>query len=166
MYSSNPGNSNRATRNTNLSKDKNVMYKFNLESLLNHRRYQEEILQKELALSKKYLAEEQHKLQSIKQKRRKYSHELHQRQKRDGTVSDLIMYFRYIRHLAADFDNQKRQVALAKKQFNQKREKLVEMMKKRKTLEKLKEKGFKAFQQKMLKTERDLMDEVAAKLHN
>jgi flagellar FliJ protein len=142
------------------------MYKFDLEPLLNHRRYQEEILQKELADSKKHLAEEQHKLQSIKQKRRKYSHELHQRQKRDGTVSDLIMYFRYIQRLAADLDNQKRQVVLAKKQFNQKREELVEMMKKRKTLEKLKENGYRAFQQKMLKTERDLMDEVAAKLHH
>ena len=139
------------------------MYKFNLEPLLNHRRYQEEILQKELADSKKHLAEEQRKLQSIKQKQRKYSHELHQRQKRDGAVSDLIIYFRYIQRLATDFDGQKRRVALSKKQFNQKREELVEMMKKRKTLEKLKEKGFSAFEQKMLKTERDFMDEVAAK---
>ena len=142
------------------------MYKFNLESLLNHRRYQEEILQKELADSRKHLAEAQHKLQFIKQKQRKYSRELHQRQKRDGTVSDLIMYFRYIQRLAAELENQKRQVALSKKQFNQKREELVEMMKKRKTLEKLKEKGSKAFEQKMLKSERDLMDEVAAKQHN
>ena len=142
------------------------MYKFNLEPLLNHRRYQEEILQKELADSKKHLAEAQHKLQSIKQKQRKYSRELHQRQKRDGTVSDLIMYFRYIERLAEDHDNQKRRVALAKKQFNQKRAELVEMMKKRKTLEKLKEKGAKAFEQKMLKTERDFMDEVAARRHN
>ena len=75
------------------------------------------------------------------------------------------MYFRYIQRLATDLDNQKRQVALAKKQFNQKRAELVEMIKKRKTLEKLKEKGFKTFQQKMLKTEREFMDEVAAKQH-
>ena len=40
------------------------MYKFNLEPLLNHRRYQEEILQKELAESKMHLAEAQHKLKS------------------------------------------------------------------------------------------------------
>lgn len=142
------------------------MYKFNLESLLNHRRYQEEILQKELADCKNHLTEQQQRLQTIKHKQRKYSNELHQRQKKDGTVSDLIMYFRYIERLSTDLDNQKRQVALAKKQFNQKRKDLIEMMKKRKTLEKLREKGFKAFQQQLQKKERDFMDEVAAKLHN
>jgi flagellar FliJ protein len=142
------------------------MYKFNLEPLLNYRRYQEEILQKELADYRKHLSEAQHKLKSIKQKQRKCFRELHQRQKRDGTVSDLIMYIRYIERLAADFDDQKRRVDLAKKRFNQKREELVEMMKKRKTLEKLKEKGAKAFEQKMLKTDRNFMDEVAAKQHN
>jgi flagellar FliJ protein len=142
------------------------MYKFNFEPLLNHRRYQEEILQKELALTKKKLSDEQLKLQSIKQKRRIFSHQLHERQKKDGTVSDLIVYFRYIQHLAEEFDIQKRQVAAARKQFNQKRHELVEMMKKRKTLEKLKEKGLKAFQQKSSKLERDMMDEIAAKQHH
>jgi flagellar export protein FliJ len=73
------------------------------------------------------------------------------------------VYFSYIQRLAGELDSQMRRVALAKKQFNQKREELVEMMKKRKTLEKLKEKGYKAFEQKMLKTERDFMDEVAGR---
>jgi len=142
------------------------MYKFNLEPLLNHRRYQEEILQKELAAKKKKLAEQQHKLQDIKRKRHQYSQELHQRQKKDGTVSDLIMYFKYIERLSTEFDHQKRQVELSKRQFNQKRKDLVEMMKKRKSLEKLKENGLKNFQQEMQKKERDFMDEVAAKQHH
>jgi flagellar biosynthesis chaperone FliJ len=58
------------------------MYTFNLEPLLNHRRYQEEVLQKELAESKKHLVEQEHLLRTIKSKRRKYSQELHQRQKK------------------------------------------------------------------------------------
>ena len=142
------------------------MYKFNLQPLLNHRRYQEEILQKELAKSKKYLAEEQKKLRIIKQKKRDYSQELQQRQKNDGTVSELILYFRYLDRLSKDLDNQRQRVAIAEKQFNQKRKDLIEIMKKRKMLEKLKEKGWKSFQHRMLKKERDFMDEIAAKQVN
>ena len=47
------------------------MYRFNLESLLNHRRYQEEILQKELAGLKVRLAAEKDKLWVLRQKKTK-----------------------------------------------------------------------------------------------
>jgi flagellar FliJ protein len=142
------------------------MYKFNLQPLLNHRRYQEEILQKEFAESKEFLTEEQKKLRIIKQKKREYSQELQQRQRNDGTVSELILYFRYLDRLSKDLDNQKHRVAIAEKQFNKKRKDLIGIMKKRKTLEKLKEKGWKGFQHRVLKKERDFMDEIAAKQVN
>jgi flagellar FliJ protein len=142
------------------------MYKFNLQPLLNHRHYQEEILQKEFAESQKYLTEEQKKLLIIKQKKRKYSHELQWRQRNNGTISELILYFRYLDRLSKDLDNQKHRVAIAEKQFNQKRKDLIEIMKKRKMLEKLKEKGRKGFQHRMLKNEREFMDEIAAKQVN
>jgi len=142
------------------------MYKFNLQPLLNHRYYQEEILQKEFAESKKYLTEEQEKLRIIKQKKREYSQELQQRQRNDFTVSELILYFRYLDRLSKDLDNQKHRVAIAEKQFYQKRKDLIEIMKMRKMLEKLKEKRWKGFQYRMLKKERDSMDEIAAKQIN
>lgn len=142
------------------------MYKFNLQPLLNHRRYQEEILQKEFVESKEFLTEEQKKLRIIIQKKREYSQELQQRQRNDGTVSELILYFRYLDRLSKDLDNQKHRVAVAEKQFNKKRKDLIGIMKKRKMLEKLKEKGWKGFQHRMLKKERDFMDEIAAKQVN
>ena len=142
------------------------MYRFNLQPLLNHRLYQEEILQKELAEFKKYLAEEQKKLRIIKQKKQDCSQQLQQRQRNDGTVSELILYFRYLNRLSKDLDNQRQQVANAEKKFNQKRKELIEIMKKRKMLEKLKDKGWKGFQHRMLKNERDFMDEIAAKQVN
>jgi flagellar export protein FliJ len=52
------------------------------------------------------------------------------------------------------------------KGFNLKRQDLIQAMKNRKTLEKLQEKGFQAHQQKMLKKERDFMDEVAGNQFN
>ena len=138
------------------------MYRFNLESLLNYRRYQEEILQKELADLKNQLIQREQLLHQMKQDWRKYSRELHQRQKKGGTVSGLIMYFRYLDRLSMEMDSQKQRVVKAKKQFDRKRRELLEIVKKRKTLERLKEKGFVTYQQEMLKKEQNLMDEVAA----
>ena len=117
------------------------MYRFNLESLLNYRRYQEEILQKELADFKNQLVKHEQQLRQLVQARRKASLELHQRQKKGGTVCGLMMYFRYLDRLAADIEKQKRLVGQVRKQFEQKRRELLDIVKKRKTLEKLKEKG-------------------------
>ena len=142
------------------------MYRFNLESLLNYRRYQEEILQKELADFKNQLIEHEQHLRQLKQARRKNSLELHQRQKKGGLVSGLIMYFRYLDRLTADIDKQNRRVVQTKKRIEQKRRELIEIVKKRKTLEKLKDKGFNTFEQQQLKKERDLLDEVAATRFN
>ena len=138
------------------------MYRFNLESLLNYRRYQEEILQKELADFKNRLIQHEQTLHLLKQKWRKYSRDLHQRQQKGGTVSDLIMYFRYLDRLSLDIDRQKQQAVKARKQFDSKRRELLEIVKKRKTLEKLKEKGFLDYSHRMLKKEQNLMDEAAA----
>ena len=138
------------------------MYRFNLESLLNYRRYQEEILQKELADFKNQLIQQEQQLRQLKQAWRKNSLELHQQQRRGGTVSGVIIYFKYLDRLAADIEKQKRRVLKTKKQFEKKRRELLDIVKKRKTLEKLKEKGFNTFQQQQRKKERDLLDEVAA----
>jgi flagellar FliJ protein len=139
------------------------MFKFNLQPLLNHRRYQEEILQKELAQFRNRLTAEQNKLQHLKEKRREYSFRLQQRQKVNGTVSDLILYLQYLDRLSTELDYQRQQVIVAEKDFKKKRNDLIEIMKKRKVLEKLKENRSKAYLQQMLKNERKFMDEVAAK---
>lgn len=138
------------------------MYRFNLEPLLNHRRYQEEILQKELASLKTLLAAEKEKLQGLKKKQRKYLRQLQQKQKDGRPVSEIKLYLDYIDRLSNDLDEQNQRVQRAAKGFNLKRQQLIEAMKKRKTLDKLKEKGWHAHQQKALKKERGFMDEVAA----
>jgi flagellar FliJ protein len=131
--------------------------------LLKHRRYQEEILQKELTQFRNRLTAEQNKLQHLKEKRREYSFRLQQRQKVNGTVSDLILYLQYLDRLSTELDYQRQQVIVAEKDFKKKRNDLIEIMKKRKVLEKLKENRSKAYLQQMLKNERKFMDEVAAK---
>ena len=137
------------------------MYRFNLESLLNHRRYQEEILQKELANLKKLLAAEKQKLRVTKKKKRKYLRQLRQKQKESRAVSEIKLYLDFVDRLSKDLAAQNHRVVKAERRFNQKRQDLIVALKRRKTLDKLKEKGRQAHQQKILKKERDFMDEVS-----
>ncbi len=137
------------------------MYRFNLEPLLNHRRYQEELLQKELAHFKKRLLAEQDHLQLLKKRKRRHLHQLQTRQKAGGAASEIKLYVDFVDHLATLLAAQHQRVMEAQQRFDQARQTLIAAMKKRKALEKLKEKGRKAYEQTQLKKERNLLDEVA-----
>jgi len=139
------------------------MYRFNLEPLLNHRLYQEEILQRELADLKKRLAAEKDKLRALKKKMREYQQHLRRKQKEGHRASEIKLFFDFVEHIAEEIRAQYQKVAGAEQNLYVKREELIGVMKKRKALDKLKAKGWQAYQQKQLKKERDFMDEVASR---
>lgn len=141
------------------------MYTFKLEALLNQRRYQEEVLQKDLAASKTVLIDEQAKLQDLKGAKRKCAQGLHQKQQTGKSAADIQSYFVYLEQLSKDIEKQRQCVVKAESKFIAIRNDLIEAMKKRKSLEKLKEQQFKAYQQKIQRTERNFMDEVAINRH-
>jgi flagellar FliJ protein len=137
------------------------MYQFKLEPLLNHRRYQEEVLQKELAGLKKRLQAEQHQLRNLKKKKRRNGQLLEARQKKGRPASELKLYVDFIDYLTAQMKIQAEQVVKAQHRCDATRQELLAAMKKRKVLEKLKEKGRRAYEQTQLKKERALLDDVA-----
>jgi flagellar FliJ protein len=137
------------------------MYQFKLEPLLNHRRYQEEVLQKELADKKKRLQSEQDQLRDLKSRKRRNLQELTSRQKQGRPASELKLYVDFIDHLTAEMEAQHEKVVEAQRRFDSSHQALIAAMKKRKALEKLKEKGRRAYEQTRLKKERDLLDDVA-----
>ena len=139
------------------------MYRFNLESLLNHRRYQEEILQKELAGLKVRLAAEKDKLWILRQKKRKYVQELQEKQTDGRPVSEIKLFVDFVEQLAKEMKAQSQNVLHAERDLNLKRQDLIAAMKKRKTLDRLKEKGLQAYEHEQLKKERSFMDEVASR---
>jgi flagellar FliJ protein len=61
---------------------------------------------------------------------------------------------------------QRQNVLEAERDFNLKRQDLIAAMKKRKTLDRLKEKGLQAYEQEQFKKERSFMDEVASRQFN
>jgi len=141
------------------------MYRFKLEALLKHRRHQEEVLQKELADAQKKLAAEQSIQHALERKKRRRVQELQRRQTSGNTITDIVLYLTYIEHLSANIEDQKQRVQIAQQIAHQKRNELIASMKKRKALEKLKEKGRQAYQYKQMQEERKFMDEVASARH-
>ena len=71
----------------------------------------------------------------------------------------------YIQQLSKNIDEQTKRVQDANKKVDQMRKELILSTKKRKTLEKLKDKGLKVYQQKEMQNERKLMDEIASSRH-
>ena len=137
------------------------MYKFRLDPLLNHRRYQEEVLQKELADKKKRLQAEQYTFRDLNNKKRQYLQQFETMQKQGRPASELKLYVDFIDHLKVELEAQMKRVKRAQAQCDSMRHALMVAMKKRKALEKLKKKGRKAFEQNQLKKERALLDDVA-----
>ena len=142
------------------------MYQFNLEPLLNHRRYQEEVLQKELADLKIRLDAEKDKLWLLRQQKRKTVLLLQEKQTDGRPASEIKLYIDFVEQLSKKMEAQKQNVLEAERNFSLKRQDLVAAMKKRKILDRLKEKGLQAYEQEQLKKERNLMDEVAAHQFN
>jgi flagellar protein FliJ len=135
-------------------------FKFALEALMNHRLHQEEIIQKELAVCACGVRDEKMILTRIKQDKEKAVAEIHQKQLRGIAVSEHILYANFLEGLARNMVVQQEKVKESEKKFAQKRDDLIEAVKKRKTIENLKEKGLAAFSRKMLKLDQDFLDEV------
>ena len=142
------------------------MYQFNLEPLLNHRRYLEELLQKELADLKIRLDAEKGRLWILRQKKRKTVLQLQEKQTDGRPASEIKLYIDFVERLLKEVEAQRQKVLEAERLFSIKRQDLVAAMKKRKILDRLKEKGLQDYEQEQLKRERNLMDEVAGHQFN
>jgi len=141
------------------------MYQFKLEALLSHRRHQEEVCQKQLARTERKLTAEKDKLQQLKGEMQQNVLNLQAKQKEPINVSEIIISFNYIKKLSNSIDEQKKRVRDATQDVDQKRHELIVNVKKRRTLEKLKENEQLAYRHKLMQSERKLMDEAASVRH-
>ncbi len=82
------------------------MHRFKLEALLNHRRNQEEICQKELAQTERQLVDEEGKLRRQKREQRENIQKFHAKQKERINVSVMILSVSFIQQLSKNIENQ------------------------------------------------------------
>ena len=75
------------------------MYSFKLQALLNHRRHQEEALQKQLAEGQRKLTDARRRLRLKKKEKQKHAQTLQQKQARGCTINECRLLAEYIQQL-------------------------------------------------------------------
>ena len=141
------------------------MFSFRFETLLTTRRHAEETLQKELSEAKRSLATEQALLRESRDTRRRSLLELGRRQGEGFRAADLALFGSYLDRLGREIDARLKRVAAAERRVSQQRQLVVEAMKRRKVLEKLREKDEREFIETHARDERKFIDEVATGRH-
>jgi flagellar FliJ protein len=141
------------------------MFIFRFETLLTTRRHAEEVRQKELSEAKRALASEQALLRESRESRRRSLTELGRRQGVDFRAADLALFGSYLDRLAREIDARMKRVAAAERRVAQQRLLVVEAMKRRKVLEKLREKDEREFRETHARNERKFIDEIATGRH-
>jgi len=128
---------------------------------LNHRRFIEESIQRDLALAKRHLCDEEENLKRILIKERHALLDLKQKQQEMMRAQEFLLCQSFLARLSIEIEQQHMKIAEAQARVESIREKLIEAVKKRETLEKLKEKDFDAYTRKLLKNEQDCLNETA-----
>lgn len=113
--------------------------RFKLESVLNHRRYLEDRAQSLFAESSRRWNEARRGLDGLRQNRSQYAGELKNKIHADATADDLLRYHRFLGRLDSEIKAQKVVVEELAADREDKRSRLMEALKDRKAIEKLKE---------------------------
>ena len=142
------------------------MFKFNLEPVLNHRKFQEEDLQKEVSIFKKLLVDEKKKMLNYKNAKTKLLKRLQEKKRGSISVSEILLHISFIDRVSADLESQRERILNIEKKVDLKRADLVATMKKRKILEELKNKSWKSHKQDLEKNEQIFFDEVGINKFN
>jgi len=136
------------------------MYRFNLQVLLDYRKRIEEGLQIELSQIQRKLKKEKQSLTAYQREKRYYEEELVEREEKEINVSEALLYRDYLRGMRIRIKEQRDVVAKIKGDLDEKQNELLNATKKRKVLEKVKEKEWKRFKENIEKRERILIDEI------
>lgn len=142
-----------------------AMIQFRFQTLLVARRHAEECLQKELAEARQALAAAQSVLRDRKSARRQCIQAQRRQQRQCFRGPDMLLFQHYLQRLEREIDAQQKHVLNAERKAQQKRQALIEAVKRRKMLEKLKQQDQERHLRALAERERKFIDEVAARRH-
>ena len=141
-------------------------FKFNLENLLKVRSMHEEQAQLHLAHSIKLLETEQLRLKELHQFAVSAREEWQQAMQKNRPVDDYILYSSYLKKLTVQQDLQQLEIEKAIQFNNECRLAYYEALKKRKIVERLKEKKRQLHYQAMLADEQKFLDELGTQRYH
>ncbi len=137
------------------------MYHFSLEPVLKHRKLIEEELQKEMAASKRLLLAEKEKLKKLEDTKNACLRELQERQMKGIRAVDISLYSDFVGRVSTQIKVQHKTLARLENNLHKKRNKLAEAVKKRKTVDQLKQNRLTAHKLELQRKEQKWMDEIA-----
>lgn len=137
------------------------MYTFKLQPVLDHRQFIEDDLKKELAEIKQQVLKARQQLDSLKRKEMNTATALKMQQKEGLSSDQVLAYHDYLKRLSDRIVEQDKITAEIETQELEKQDALLEAMKNRQILEKLKERGVDRYHQVMQKKEMNFIDEIA-----
>ena len=137
------------------------MYRFNLQVVLNYRKRIEEGLQMELSGVQRELESAKQVFFAYQREKGYYEEELTKREAREVNIDESILYRDYLKGMNRKIKAQREIVAKAKIEVDKKQEELLIATKKRKVLEKVREKHMKEFMDDLERKERIFTDEIS-----
>ena len=139
-------------------------FEFRLQKVMETTRAREELQKKELAMA---LAELDRNETQLEQMLDHLEQEVEQfagrRKKGSMKVSTLVQYASYTDNLLSEIDRQRRDIEKLARLADEQRDKLIEITRDKKILEKLKEKRFAEYRRKLRQVEQKFMDEISSR---
>ncbi len=136
-------------------------YYFKLQPLLNKEQVYEDECVSELKVIKEALQDEENKLKELKRRETKCQEELKSKKQYHITTAELRIYEDYFEGLDDDINNSKRLWEEITKKMEAVQDKLLKIMKKKKALEKLKERGKEEYTNNLYLSLNKELDDIA-----
>jgi len=137
------------------------MYTFNMQTVLDHRQFIEDQLKKDLAEIRQQVMAAHQQLKLLKRKEMDTRTALKQEQAEGVSSDQVVAYHAYFKRLSDRIARQVTVISEIRDRESKKQDALLESMKKRQILEKLKDQSLDRYNQMMLKKEMNFIDEVA-----
>ncbi|MFH0925103.1 MAG: flagellar export protein FliJ [bacterium] len=141
-------------------------YKFCLEAVLRYRQLIEDKLQRELAEIKRKFYLENDKLKEMEGMKRGAEEEFRKKELKKQIISEVIIHRDFLRGISSAINKQKQIIEAIARQVENKRLEVIEAMKKKKGLQRLKEKDWQGYILEVNKAELKFIDEVATNVFN
>ena len=137
------------------------MYTFKLQTVLDHRQFIEDNLKKEFTEIRQQVMAALQQLESLKRKEMDTATALKLEQAEGISSNQVVAYHAYLKQLSDRLNRQNTVANEIKDRESEKQDELLEAIKKRQILEKLKEQDLDRYNQLILKKEMTFIDEIA-----
>ena len=137
------------------------MYTFKLQTVLDHRQFIEDNLKKEFTEIRQQVMAALQQLESLKRKEMDTATALKLEQAEGISSNQVVAYHAYLKQLSDRLNRQNTVANEIKDRESEKQDELLEAIKKRQILEKLKKQDLDRYNQLILKKEMTFIDEIA-----